>query len=160
MCLILKLLDVYKRQDLNGIGWGDDEFSGDNLAAIKGAYSARPNAVEDFFRTGTTYSNGITISAGSEGRYAMLTLNNTNRGFIVDGDDSKRTSVMFKGGAKVNKFPFDVGLIYNRTDYTQTTTLFDETTNDSLYRSLLQSSPDIPITEYKNYPNIDFAWNI
>ncbi|MBN9311918.1 MAG: SusC/RagA family TonB-linked outer membrane protein [Chryseobacterium sp. 39-10] len=148
------------RIDLNGIGWGDDEFSGDNLAAIKGAYSARPNAVEDFFRTGTTYSNGITISAGSEGRYAMLTLNNTNRGFIVDGDDSKRTSVMFKGGAKVNKFSFDVGLIYNRTDYTQTTTLFDETTNDSLYWSLLQSPPDIPITEYKNYPDNAFAWNI
>lgn len=146
--------------DLSGIGWGDDEFSGDNLAAMIRSYSARPDEVKDFFRTGTTFSNGITLNAGSEGKYAMLSLNNTSRGFIIDGDDSNKTSILFKGGAKVDKFSFDVGFNYIRTDYTQTTTLFDETTNDALYWHLLQSATDIPITAYKDYPDNAFAWNI
>ena len=145
---------------LNGIGWGDEEFNGDNLAAISGPYVARPNEIKNFFKTGTTFSNGVSISAGSEGKYATLSLNNTDRGFVVDGDNSTNTSVLFKGGAKVNKFSFDVGLNYIRTDYTQTTTMFDETTNDSLYWGLLQSAPDIPITQYKDYPDNAFAWNI
>ncbi|OJX32632.1 MAG: SusC/RagA family TonB-linked outer membrane protein [Chryseobacterium sp. 36-9] len=145
--------------DLNGIGWGDDGLTGDNLAAMIRSYDARPNEVKDFFRVGSTLSNTITLNAGSEGKYTMLSLNNTKRGFIIDGDDSNKTSVLFKAGAKVNKFSFDVGLNYIRTDFKQTTTMFDETTNDALYWGLLQSSPDIPITSYKNYPDNAFAWN-
>ncbi|WP_027376119.1 SusC/RagA family TonB-linked outer membrane protein [Kaistella palustris] len=145
---------------LNGIGWGDDEFSGDNLAAIQGAYIARPDEIKKFFQTGTTFSNGITINAGDEGKYALFNVNNTRRDFVIDGDKSNKTSVLFKGGTKLGKFSFDGGFNYIRTDFSQTTLMYDETTNDALYWSLLQSAPDIPITSYQNYPDNAFAWNI
>lgn len=148
------------RIDLNGIGWGDDLLVGDNLAAIIRKYEARPNEVKNFFKTGSTYSNGITINAGSEGKYAILSLNNTRRDFVIDGDKSNKTSVLFKAGAKVDKFSFDLGFNYIRTDVNQTTLMFDETTNSSVYWSLMQSSPDIPITAYKDYPDNAFAWNV
>jgi len=145
---------------LDGIGWGSGALSGDNLAAIIGPYVARPNEVKDFFDTGVTYNNGVTINSGSDGKYTMLSINNTNRGFVVDGDKSNKTSVLFKAGTKLGKFSFDLGLNYIRTDYTQTTTMFDETTNDSLYWGLLQAASDIPITSYKPYTDNAFSWNI
>ena len=147
---------------LDGIGWGDDSTisTGDNGAAIIRPYVARPNELKNFFKTGTTFSNGVTINAGGEGKYALLTLNNTQRGFVVDGDSSNRTSVLFKGGAKLGKFSVDGSAQYTRTNFTQTPVMFDETTNDSLYWSLLQSGSDIPITAYKDYPESAYAWNI
>ncbi|QIG89420.1 SusC/RagA family TonB-linked outer membrane protein [Chryseobacterium sp. POL2] len=147
---------------LDGIGWGDDASttSGDNPAAIIKPYSARTNELKNFFKTGTTFSNGITINAGSEGKYAMLSLNNSQREFIVEGDNSSVTSVLFKGGAKVDKLTFDGSINYSRVNFTQTTTMFDETSNDSLYWTLLQSSVDIPITSYRDYPESAYAWNI
>ncbi len=135
---------------LDGIGWDDGTpFTGDNPAAIVAPYIARPNEVKNFFNTGTTLSNSITLNAGSEGKYALLSLNNTKRDFVIDGDKSNKTSFFFKGGAKVNKFTFDGGINYIRTDFSQTTVMYDEGTNDSLYWSLLQSAPDIPITAYQ-----------
>ncbi|WP_246566422.1 SusC/RagA family TonB-linked outer membrane protein [Kaistella soli] len=146
---------------LNGIGWGSDTpFTGDNQAAIIRPYSARPDEVKNFFKTGTTFSNGVTLNAGNEGKYALLNLKNVERDFIIDGDKSSITSFLFKGGAKVGKFSFDGGINFMRTTFSQTAQMYDETTNDSLYWGLMQSSPDIPITAYKDYPDNAFAWNI
>ena len=135
---------------LDGIGWDTGlPTTGDNPAAIVAPYIARPDEVKNFFTTGTTLSNSVTLNAGSEGKYVLLSMNNTKRDFVIDGDKSNKTSFLFKAGAKVNKFTFDGGLNYIRTDFSQTTTMYDETTNDSLYWALLQSAPDIPITSYK-----------
>lgn len=135
---------------LDGIGWDTGlPTTGDNPAAIVAPYIARPNEVKNFFTTGTTLSNSVTLNAGSEGKYVLLSMNNTKRDFVIDGDKSNKTSILFKAGAKVNKFTFDGGLNYIRTDFSQTTTMYDEGSNDSLYWALLQSAPDIPITSYK-----------
>ncbi len=135
---------------LDGIGWDTGTpTTGDNPAAIIAPYIARPNEVKNFFDTGTILSNTITLNAGSEGKYALLSLNNTKHDFIIDGDKSNKTSFLFKGGAKVDKFSFDASINFIRTDFSQTTVMYDETNNDSLYWGLLQSAPDIPITAYK-----------
>ena len=90
----------------------------------------------------------------------MLNLNNTRRDFIVQDDKSNKTSILFKGGAKVNKFTFEGGINYIRTDVKQTPLMYDENSNNSIFWNLLQSSPDIPITNYKNYSDNAFAWNL
>lgn len=38
--------------------------------------------------------------------------------------------------------------------------MYDENSNNSIFWNLLQSSPDIPITNYKNYSDNAFAWNL
>ena len=112
---------------LDGIGWDTGlPTTGDNPAAIIAPYIARPNEVKNFFTTGTTLSNSVTLNAGSEGKYVLLSMNNTKRDFVIEGDKSNKTSFLFKAGAKVNKFTFDGGLNYIRTDFSQTTTMYDE----------------------------------
>ena len=135
----------------DGIGWVDDaDLSADNPAAINAPYIARPNEIKNFFKTGTTRSHGVTLNAGSEGKYALVSINNTQRDFVLEGDKSNKTSFLFKGGVKLDKLSFDGGINYIRTDFTQNTTMYDDDTNASLYWALLQSSPDIPITSYAN----------
>ncbi|CAI9675109.1 SusC/RagA family TonB-linked outer membrane protein [Elizabethkingia anophelis] len=146
---------------LDGLGWGKGTpTSGDNPAAMVMPYIARPNEIKKFFRTGTTLNNSITLNAGGEGKYALLNLNNTRRDFIVQDDKSNKTSILFKGGAKVDKFTFEGGINYIRTDVKQTPLMYDENSNNSIFWNLLQSSPDIPITNYKNYSDNAFAWNL
>lgn len=145
----------------DGIGWGDpDHLSADNPAAINAPYIGRPNEIKNFFKTGATRSHSITLNAGSEGKYALVSINNTQRDFIVDGDKSNKTSFLFKGGVKLDKLSFDGGINYIRTDFSQTTSMYDDDTNSSLYWALLQSSPDIPITRYRNYSDIAYTYNI
>ena len=136
----------------NGIGWtgSASTTSGDNPAAIIAPYIARPNELKNFFNTGSIRSHSLTLNAGSEGKYALVSLNNTQREFILEGDKSNKTSFLFKGGAKVNNFSFDGGINYIRTDFSQNTTMYDDDGNGSLYWALLQSAPDIPITSYAN----------
>lgn len=136
----------------NGIGWTGtaSPTTGDNPAAIVAPYMARPNEIKNFFNTGSIRSHSITLNAGSEGKYALASLNNTQREFILEGDKSNKTSFLFKAGATVNKFTFDGGINYIRTDFSQNVTMYDDDGNGSLYWALLQSAPDIPITAYAN----------
>ncbi len=137
--------------NMNGIGWvNSNQLSPDNPAAINAPYIARPNEIKNFFKVGTTRSHSLTLNAGSEGKYALVSVNNTQRDFILDGDKSNKTSFLFKGGIKLDKVSFDGGVNYIRTDFTQNTTMYDDDTNGSLYWALLQSAPDIPITSYAN----------
>ncbi len=147
----------------NGIGWDDEAspLTGDNPAAIVAPYVARPNEIKNFFNVGSTRSHSLTLNAGSEGKYALVSINNTQRDFILQDDKSNRTSVLFKGGTKVNKLSFEGGLNYIRTDFSQNTTMYDDDSNGSLYWALLQSSPDIPITSYRNNSDdIAYTYNI
>lgn len=145
---------------LDGLGWGSGTLtSGDNPAAFIGPYEARPDEVKKFFRDGITYSNGVTLNTGSEGNYLLMNLDNTKRQFVIEDDENTKTSFMVKGGAQVDKFSFEGGINYIRTDIRQTTLMFDEGSNDALYWHLLQSSADIPIRWYKDYPDQAYSWN-
>lgn len=149
---------------MDGIGWGSGTLtSGDNPAAIHAPYSARIDELKKFFTTGVTYDNGVTINVGDSDKYAMFNVNHTRRDFVIEGDQFKRTSVLFKAGAKVGKLKVDGSFNYVKRNFTQTTVLPDAmggNNQQSLYWNLLQSAPDIPITSYKQYPDNAMAWNI
>jgi len=147
---------------LDGYGWGDDEFNdGDNPAAMVGPYVYGKDYVKDFFQTGITHNNSITLNAGDQNKYAMLNLSHTERDFVIQDDTRKKTSIFFKAGAKINKFSIEGGVNYIRTSTSQTTILYDESDQqDVLYWHLLQAAPGVPITKYAKYPDNAFAWNM
>lgn len=130
----------------------DDLTSGDILAQMAGNYNARPNEIEKFFKMGTVFSNDLTLNAGSEGKYALLNLSNVDRRFVIQDDTNNRTSILFKGGAKLDRWTIDGSFNYIKRKTSET--------NGGLYWDLLQSAPDIPITSYKDYPDNAYAWNI
>lgn len=129
----------------------DDMTSGDIPAQLARRYEAR-DEVKKFFKMGSVFSNDLTINAGSEGKYALLNVSQMNRNFVIQDDVNRRTSLLFKGGAKINKWTIDGSVNYIRRKTSET--------NGGLYWDLLQSAPDIPITSYKDYPDNAYAWNI
>lgn len=143
--------------DVNGDGVisvnpDGDVPAGDAAASVFAPFAARSkDNAKEFFNTGLSLNNTLTISGGSEGAYAGLTINRQDREFIVADDKLKKTAVTFNGGFKMDKFSLDGSLTYINSSV--------NTTDPTLYRNLLQSSPEIPITEFRNSPN-SVAWTL
>ncbi len=129
----------------------DDFTSGDIPAQVMGAYSAR-DEVKKFFDIGSIFTNDLTFNAGSEGKYALLNVSHSRRDFVIQDDTNERTSLLFKGGVKMDKWNIEGSVNYIRRNTSQT--------DGGLYFDLLQSSTDIPITAYKDYADRAYAWNI
>ncbi len=144
--------------DMISVGSGSPTV-GDNPAAFHGAYKARPDNIKNFFQTGLAYHNSVTLNAGNENSYLLGNISNTIRNFIIDGDKNTNTNFMIKAGTKVGKLSIDGGITYIRSDLRETSTMFDDGSQQSLYWNLLQVAPDIPITWYKQYPDNAYAWN-
>ncbi|MRM83789.1 SusC/RagA family TonB-linked outer membrane protein [Riemerella anatipestifer] len=126
---------------------------GDSPASIFSKYApfGRDN-VKDFFNVGSIFSNDITLNAGENGKYALLSLGHMRRDFVVQDDRLDRTSALFKGGVKMGKWTVEGSFNYIKKKMSET--------DSGLYHDLLQSSADAPITMYKNYPDVAFAWNV
>ena len=144
--------------DYNGNGTidvnpNDDTPAGDEAASIFSPYKSFGNSqVKDFFQTGAIYQNSVTVNAGNGDGYVLFNLNNVHRDFMVMDDKLRRTSGMFKGGMKSGKWRFDGVLNYSNQKTSQT--------DPDIYYQLLQSSTDVPITRWRDYPDQGYGWNI
>lgn len=144
--------------DVNGDGIisvnpNGDVPAADAAASIMGAYTPQSkDNVKSFFQTGTTLNNGVTIAAGDSAGYASLSLNRQDREFIVMDDTSKKTYGMFKAGMKKDRWTLDGTIQYSNQSVS--------TTDANIYRNLLQSSSETPITSFKNSLATPWGWNI
>ncbi|TDE42495.1 SusC/RagA family TonB-linked outer membrane protein [Flavobacterium rhamnosiphilum] len=107
--------------------------------------------IKDFFKTGTVYQNGITMTSGGEDSYALLSINRQHTDFVVEGDQLKRNSFIFKGGKKIGKFSLDGNVNYISQSTSQT--------SPELYYDLLQTAPNIPISLFNNEA-IEHSWSV
>jgi TonB-linked SusC/RagA family outer membrane protein len=143
--------------DVDGDGYisyneNDSNFTADDAGAIQSRFAPYgKNNIRDFFQTGTTYQNSLTVNAGTSDGYVLMSLGNVDREFVVQDDTMKRITAMFKGGVKVGKWRFDGTINYIRQK--------TSSTNSNLYSNLLQSSSDIPITLFKDYADRGYGWN-
>lgn len=130
----------------------DDTPADDDPAMIQSVFAPYgKDNVKDFFSIGTVFQNGVTANVGDENGYLMMSIDNLQREFIVQGDKLRRTSAFLKAGTKFGKWNFDAIVNYTR----QTT----NTTDSNLYEDLLMSSSDIPISKWKDYTENAYAWN-
>lgn len=143
--------------DVNGDGKITVDANGDVPAAdaassIYAPFAARSkDNAKEFFQTGLNLNNTLTVTGGSEGAYAGLTINRQDREFIVADDKLKKTSINFNGGFKLGNLTLDGSMTYiNRSV---------STTDSNLYSNLLQSSAEIPITSFANSPH-PYGWNL
>lgn len=122
----------------------------DAAASVYTPYSPRKNNVKEFFQTGLNLNNTLTVTGGSEGAYAGLTINRQDREFIVADDKLKKSSFAVNGGFKLGKLSFDGSVTYiNRSV---------STTTSDLYGDVLQTSAEIPITAFKDSPQ-PYGWS-
>lgn len=68
----------------------------DDLAANPWLRNAGRNAADEFFQTGITLNNGITLSGGTENTRSYFSYNNTWQKGVMPGNDFVRNNVMLK----------------------------------------------------------------
>jgi len=128
--------------------WG---FVVDNQQMIK-PYVALPTNVKDFFDTGKTYNNSISISNGDENKSYFISYGNVSSDGIMptEADSYKRNNLSMRGSAKfLNRFTASASMNYVRKD-----SKFVETGQDqSVLDGLWQSARDISFVDQMDYKN-------
>jgi TonB-linked SusC/RagA family outer membrane protein len=151
------------RQKKYGQGWDGEQISYENGgwgALLDGSlvdtglpqangetlqlpYSANTDNIKDYYQTGTTYQNGVTMNFGGSDSYALLSANRRETNFIVEGDQLKRNSFLFKAGKTIGKLRVEGNLQYTSSNTNQTNAA-------GTLEDLLQTASNIPVGLFKN----------
>lgn len=75
-----------------------DSWEGENEGELR-PWSPSPGNVENFFQTGTTWSNSVAVSGGGENATFRLSYSRLDQQFIVPNGDLARNTVTFSGSA-------------------------------------------------------------
>lgn len=108
--------------DLNGWGPKIGSRSAEELASRPYLTTSARNASEDFFQTGVTLNNGITLSGGTELSRTYFSYNNTYQEGVVPDNKFLRNNVMLKESFSLFKNRVNISTSLNwinqRTDNT------------------------------------------
>ena len=88
----------------NGGSWGG-QLDGSQQLYWDGStkpYTAQPDNVEDFFRTGGNYVNTIALTGGNENVNARFSYTNTNNQAMVENSFLKRNNFNLRTFAKLS----------------------------------------------------------
>ncbi len=126
--------------------WG---FVVDGQQQIK-PYSALPTNIKDFFDTGVTLNNAISISNGDDNKSFYISYANVFSDGIMptDADSYERHTVSARGSSKfLDIFTVSASMNYVRKDSKYTATGQDQSALDGLW----QNPRDISIVDGKDY---------
>ena len=118
-------------------------------------YSAVKNQKKNFFQTGITLQNDISVSSSDENSHFYLSAQDVSTTGTVPGDKNRRTGARMAGGRNYGKFKADYTL-----SFTQTATDVsggDMNQDRGVYWNLLNTPPQVPVTKYKDIENNPFA---
>lgn len=83
--------------------WSWDKNKGNPLFGQTAPWSAHPNNVKDFYRTGYTLTNNISMSGTNDKGYFRLSYGNMNQSFVLPNASMNRNNLSFNGGYEVAK---------------------------------------------------------
>ncbi|MEO1050313.1 MAG: SusC/RagA family TonB-linked outer membrane protein [Bacteroidota bacterium] len=93
----------------------DSWFPGEEFGQLR-PFSANPNNVRDFFETGVTFNNNLSLSGGNEAAMFRLSLGQVHQDGVLPNSELDRTSVSFSGSTKLSdKLQAAVNLNYINT---------------------------------------------
>jgi TonB-linked SusC/RagA family outer membrane protein len=116
-------------------------------------YSALPNNIRDFFKTGFATDNNLGISSGNDKNSFYLGLNSLNSNGIFPGnsDTYDKYGVRFNGKTTLaNNFTASINFNYNKI---QANTPSGGQGANGIWNNLMQTPRDIPINEMGNLNN-------
>jgi TonB-linked SusC/RagA family outer membrane protein len=132
--------------------WGNEV---DNSLRVK-AYSGLPNNVREFFDTGKSYNNSISLSNGNEQTSYYFTYSNIMQDgiFPTDADSYNRHTLSFRGSTKLSdRSKVTTSINYVKKDNKSVPTGQGE---QSVYNQIMQTPRDISLLELAD---IDDKWN-
>lgn len=125
-------------------------------------FSAQTNNVRDFYETGLSTFNTVSVSGGSESTKFRISVGHDDEdGYIpTDVDAFKRTNVSINGSTKFKNLSISGAANYVRRDGSNTPDGEGGTnTAANLYSELLQMPRDINIKDLQDYKNDPFNSN-
>ena len=137
----------------------DTDGDGD-LEFLSRPYSAVPNQLEDFFRTGITRANSINIQGGTEKLTYYASYSNTDQDGILDNTDYKRNTVKFASSAKLSdRLSSSFSVSYANVNQNSAQEGSRPFEGQNAYANAVQAPVNIPYNELRDYnsPFHDFA---
>jgi len=118
-------------------------------------YSAVKNQKKNFFDTGISFQNDISVSSSDDRGHFYLSAQDVKTTGTIPGDKNRRTGARMAGGRTYGKFTADYTLSFTQT--ATSTSGGDMNQNRGVYWNLLNTPPEVPITKYKDIENNPFA---
>ncbi|RYD80512.1 MAG: SusC/RagA family TonB-linked outer membrane protein [Sphingobacteriales bacterium] len=116
-------------------------------------YSAIPNNVKEFFDIGSTITNTLSLSGGTDKATYYTSFSSLNNKGVIPTTYYNRHSFKFSGQTELsNKFSSSASINYIKTGANVST----QGQNFSAYDQVLQTPRDIPLLELKDYNNNKF----
>lgn len=146
--------------------WGPkfSETVGQQVKIFDGSmkpYAKVDNNIQDFFRTGFTTTNGISLSGGSENVYVRFGYNNLKNDDVIPGSGLERNDASLNATLKSEKFTLDANVNY-MVENTENRPGLGDSPNNVGY-SLSGLAPNIDQAWLKNYGNPEtgeiYKWN-
>ncbi|SNR71094.1 SusC/RagA family TonB-linked outer membrane protein [Hymenobacter mucosus] len=113
------------------------------------AYEARPQERKDFFNTGYQMQNNVSFSGGSADTKIYVSYQNVHNKGIVPKDKYDRNTFRANASQQMGKLSAGLNVSYSNFKVDQTTA--------AIYQQLLNTSSLIPLTQYKDWQNNEFA---
>ncbi|RYY88614.1 MAG: SusC/RagA family TonB-linked outer membrane protein [Chitinophagaceae bacterium] len=112
----------------------------------------------NFWNTGLTIQNSVSVA----GQDFFFSVDDANIKGLMPKDKNRRTSFRFNGGKKTGKFSVDYGLNYILGNYDVVNEagvagLFPGTYGGSIMFSVMQTSSNVPLLNYKDWRNDYFS---
>ncbi|MES2732147.1 MAG: SusC/RagA family TonB-linked outer membrane protein [Bacteroidota bacterium] len=118
----------------------------DNKQKIK-PYSALPNNVKEFFDTGKTYNNTLSLSGGNEKSTYFLSLTSQNNTGVVPTSTYEKYGVRFNGSSQFSqKISSAISLNYTNINSKP----LSGGQGDAFYNQIIQTPRDISLVDLKN----------
>lgn len=124
------------------------------LEALTRPYSAVDNQLQNFFRTGYTYDNNVSVS-GSNDRFSYYaSYSNLNQSGILENTKNVRNTINFNSTAKLSeKLESSFGISYVNTRLNTAQEGYRPFEGQNAYANVIQSPVNIPLNEVRDYKN-------
>jgi len=118
-------------------------------------YSPVKNQKKNFFNTGVSFQNDISISSGDENSHFYLSAQDVKTTGTVPDDTNRRTGARMSAGKTYGKFAADYTISFTQTNTSTAGGDFNQ--GRPVYWNVMNIPAQVPITKYKDIVNNPFA---
>jgi TonB-linked SusC/RagA family outer membrane protein len=118
-------------------------------------YSSVKNQKKNFFDTGVSLQNDISISSGDENSHFYLSAQDVKTTGTVPDDTNRRSGARMSAGRTYGKFKADYTISFTQTNTSTSGGDFNQ--GRPVYWNVMNTPAQVPITQYKDIINNPFA---